>query len=623
MCIPSKTIDLSTQANIDQVKTSHIHLNWNVDFENQNIHGHVLLDMLTLVDGLDKIVLDTSYLEIKSVFLGEENLKFHVAERYASLGSALTIDIPTIEQKNTPLQLKIDYETTEKCTAIQFLKPEQTLGGKYPYLFSQSEPIHGRAMIPCQDSPSVKVTYSASIRSHLPVVMSALQTDIEEDLDKENGFKTYHFKQNTTIPSYLIAIAAGNLVGREIGPRSTVWCEPEMIEQAAWEFSDTESFVATGEALLTPYEWGRYDLLVLPPSFPYGGMENPCLTFVTPTLLAGDKSAVNVIAHEIAHSWMGNLVTTNSWKHYWLNEGWTVFIERKILGRLHGEPTRQFEALSGWKSLQESVDLFGSDSPKTVLNPDLRDGADPDDFFSKVPYEKGFNFLYHIEKVVGGPAVFEPYMKAYVKNFASTSISTEDWKDFLFSYMEKTHGSSMIEKLNTIDFDAWINQPGMPPVDPEFDTTLADACYDLAKRWDQARDNQDLLASFSSKDIASFSAGQKIVFLEKLTDVAPLPHALIVKMDELYQFTSNYNADLRLRWQQVCLMASYEPIYPEVVKFITEQGRMKFVRPLYRLLYQAKNGSDLAVSTYLSHKSFYHPIAAQLIEKDIGIKKDM
>ncbi|GAA5813641.1 hypothetical protein MFLAVUS_007125 [Mucor flavus] len=618
MCIPASTIDLSTQANIDQVKTTHLHLNWNVDFEAQVLNGNVVLDLVTLVDNVNKIVLDTSYLDIKSIQLGQDQLKYQLADRYASLGSALSIEVPTVEKSGTKFQLTIDYATTEKCTAVQFLTPEQTLGGKHPYLFSQSEPIHGRAMIPCQDSPSVKVTYSASVKSTLPVVMSALQTGIDDESD---GLKTYHFSQKTTIPSYLIAIAVGNLVGREIGPRSTVWCEPEMIEQAAWEFADTESFVATGEDLLTPYEWGRYDLLVLPPSFPYGGMENPCLTFVTPTLLAGDRSAVNVIAHEISHSWMGNLVTTNAWKHYWLNEGWTVFIERKILGRLQGEATRQFEALSGLKSLQESVDLFGADSLKTVLNPDLRGGADPDDFFSKVPYEKGFNFLYHIEKVVGGPSIFEPYMKAYVQRFASTSISTEDWKDFLFEYMEKTHGQSMVDKLNTIDFDTWINKPGMPPVDPNFDTTLADACYDLAKRWDEARD-QDL-SSFSKDDIANFSAGQKIVFLERLTDCEPLPHNLIAKMDEVYEFTANHNADLRLRWQQICLMTSYEPIYPEVVKFVTEQGRMKFVRPLYRLLHQAKNGAQLAVDTYLQHKSFYHPIAAQLIEKDIGLVKSL
>ncbi|KAG0734994.1 hypothetical protein G6F23_011914 [Rhizopus arrhizus] len=232
----------------------------------------------------------------------------------------------------------------------------------------------------------------------------------------------------------------------------------------------------------------------------------------------------------------------------------------------------------------------------------------------------GFNFLYQIEKVVGGPSVFEPYMKAYVENFASTSISTEDWKNFLFQYMKKVHGPSMIEKLNTIDFDAWINQPGMPPVDNAFDTTLADACLDLADRWDKSRDEQSL-AQFSSKDVENFSAGQKIVFLERLTDCTPLSHHAILKMDKLYQLTPNHNADLRLRWQQVCLMADYEPIYPQVVQFITQQGRMKFVRPLYRLLHQAKNGAQLAVDTYLQNKSFYHPIAAQLIEKDIGLVK--
>ncbi|KAG0749751.1 hypothetical protein G6F57_005746 [Rhizopus arrhizus] len=618
MCIPRTAIDISTQANIDQVKTTHIHLNWNVDFKHQIIYGNVVLSMVTLVNEVDKITLDTRYLDVKSVSMEEQSLKFSVAEAYAGLGSALTIHLPKpITKSGEKFHIKVGYATTEKCTAVQFLHPEQTLGKKYPYLFSQSEPIHGRAMIPCQDSPSVKVTYSASVTSPLPVVMSALQIGNEET---SQGLTTYHFEQRTTIPSYLIAIAVGNLVGREIGPRSTVWCEPEMIEKAAWEFSDTESFIAVGEALLTPYEWGRYDLLVLPPSFPYGGMENPCLTFVTPTLLAGDKSAVNVIAHEIAHSWMGNLVTTNSWKHYWLNEGWTVFVERKILGRLHGETTRQFAALSGLKSLQEDIDLYGSSSPKTVLNPDLSGGVDPDDFFSEVPYEKGFNFLYHIEKVVGGPSIFEPFMKAYVENFASTSISTEDWKDFLFHFMGKVHGSSMIEKLNTIDFDTWINKPGMPPVDNEFDRTLANACINLAIRWDKARDQQDL-SQFTSKDVESFSASQKIVFLERLTDCKPLPHHLISKMDDVYRLTPNRNADLRLRWQQVCLMADYEPIYSEVVKFVTEQGRMKFVRPLYRLLHQAKNGAQLAVDTYLKNKSFYHPIAAKLIEKDIGLTK--
>ncbi|KAI8977248.1 peptidase family M1-domain-containing protein [Mycotypha africana] len=618
MANSNKVIDPSSLANLSEVVTKHLHFDWTISFTEKKIHGHVTLDMVTLVPRVAQIVLDSSYLDIKGVQLNGQPLEYTVADRHPSLGSALTITLPETVEEGTKLQVKIEYSTTEKCTAVQYLEPEQTVGKKHPYLFSQCQAIHARALAPLQDSPSVKVTYSASVTSPLPVVMSALLSGTSED--NNDGTKTYHFKQNTTIPSYLIAIAAGNLAGREIGPRSTVWCEPEVVEQAAWEFEDTEKFIATGESLLTPYEWGRYDLLVLPPSFPYGGMENPCLTFVTPTLLAGDKSAVDVVAHEIAHSWMGNLVTTSNWEHFWLNEGWTVFIERKIASRLHGEPERQFSAIIGWKALKESVELFGENSPATVLKPDLSSGIDPDDYFSSIPYEKGFNLLYHIEKTVGGPQVFEPYMKAHVERFANKSITTDQWLAHLHEYMEKHHGQEVVDKLKQIDWDRWISGPGMPPVDPKFDTSLADACYNLAARWDQARQSDDL-SGFSSKDVESFTSTQKIVFLERLTDCEPLPHHLLEKMDQLYEMTPIRNADIRFRWQQLCVMASYEKIYPHVVEFITEQGRMKFVRPLYRYLYNAKNGASLAQETFLKHKNFYHPIAATLIAKDINLKQ--
>ncbi|KAI8344449.1 peptidase family M1-domain-containing protein [Chlamydoabsidia padenii] len=610
--------DPSSLANLKQVKNTHLHLDWTVSFDKKNITGHVILDLHTLEDNVDKVILDSSYLDIHRITLNDQELQYTVSDRHPSLGSALTIQLAEpITTAGTKFQLKIEYTTTEQCTAIQFLEPEQTVGKKYPYLFSQCQAIHARAFCPCQDSPAIKLTYSASVSSPLPVIMSALKTGDSPGVD---GLTTYKFEQRTSIPSYLIAIAAGNLVSRDIGPRSSVWCEPEVVEKAAWEFDSTEDFIRTGEDLLTPYEWGRYDLLVLPPSFPYGGMENPCLTFVTPTLLAGDKSAVDVVAHEIAHSWMGNLVTTQNWEHFWLNEGHTVFIERKITGRLHGEAERQFSAILGWKALKESVELFGNDSPATVLKPDLSSGIDPDDYFSSVPYEKGFNLLYHIEKVVGGGDIFEPFLKSYVGKFAGQSITTEQWKSYLYEYFEKTHGQALVDKLNTIDWNTWINGTGMPPVDPEFDTTLAKQCYDLADRWDKARNSTDL-SGFSASDVETFSAGQKIVFLERLTDCAPLPHALIAKMDELYQLTSIRNADIRFRWHNLCVMTSYEPIYPQVVEFITEQGRMKFVRPLYRLLHEAKNGKQLAVDTFLTHKKFYHPIAATLIEKDIGLKQ--
>ncbi|OZJ03446.1 hypothetical protein BZG36_03179 [Bifiguratus adelaidae] len=616
MCSSKPLREPNTQSNLNDVSTKHLHLALKVDFDQKLLSGSVILDMVTLMDNVREIVLDTSYLAIKGTSVDGKALKYSVADRHPAFGSALTIELPEpIAKAGGELKLTVDYSTTEKCTAIQFLEPSQTVGKKYPYLFSQCEAIHARALVPCQDSPSIKLTYSASIQSPLPVLMSALQTGAEAG---EFGLTTYNFVQKTKMPSYLIAIAAGNLQGREIGPRSTVWSEPEVVDAAAFEFDGTETFIKTGEELLTPYEWGRYDLLVLPPSFPYGGMENPCLTFVTPTLLAGDKSAVDVVAHEIAHSWMGNLVTTKTWEHFWLNEGWTVFVERKITGRIHGESERQFSAIIGWKALKESVELFGNDSPATHLNTNL-DGIDPDDYFSTVPYEKGFNLLYHIEKVVGGAEVFEPYMRAHVQNFAGTSITTDDWKAFLYQYMEQNHGQEKIDALNTIDWETWLRAPGMPPVDPQFDTTLADACYTLAKKWDESRNGP--YDGFQSSDFETLTPGQKVVFLERMTDYESFPHAALSKMDQLYNLTSIRNAEIRFRWQQLCLQASYEPVYPAVVEFLVEQGRMKFVRPLYRLLSRAQNGEKLAKDTYLKHKNFYHPIAGMLIEKDIGLRK--
>ncbi|KAI8340869.1 peptidase family M1-domain-containing protein [Chlamydoabsidia padenii] len=612
--------DPSSLSNLQELTTTHLHLNWDISFEKKRIDGHVVLDLKTLTDNVNKVVLDTSYLDIKKVVLNDNSLQFDIAERHQALGSALTIQLPSPLRINTSFQLKIVYTTTDKCTAVQYLTPEQTLGKKHPYLFSQCQAIHARSFIPCQDSPSIKLTYSASVTSPLRVVMSALERGVSTG--GRPGVSTYAFHQPTTMPTYLIAIASGNLTSRDLGERSKVWCEPEMVQAAANEFEDTEKFLSVGEKLLTPYDWSRYDLLILPPSFPYGGMENPCLTFVTPTLVAGDKSGVHTVIHEICHSWMGNLVTTKDWSHFWLNEGHTKFIERKIIGRLYGEKEAQLNCIIGWKALKESVELFGKDSKETVLQPDLSNGGDPDDYFSSVPYEKGFNMLYHVEGVVGGPTVFEPFVKSYVQHFASKSITTTDWKDYLYDYMENVHGQSMVDKLNTIDFDTWIHAPGMPPIEhPEnlFDTSLAEACYSLANAWNDAREASDL-SRFSAKDMENFTTAQKSVFLERLSDMPSLPQQLLKAMDELYQLTAVRNSEIRFRWQLVCLKANYRPIYSHVVAFITEQGRMKYVRPLYRQLNLASDGgAELAQSTFIKHKDFYHPIAGQLIAKDLGL----
>jgi len=291
-------------------------------------------------------------------------------------------------------------------------------------------------------------------------------------------------------------------------------------------------------------------------------------------------------------------------------------VERKILGRKGSHIEEEFYAIIGWKALKESVNLLGHDSPATLLNTDLR-GIDPDDYFSTVPYEKGFNLLYYLQKVVGGPDVFEPYVKAHVQHFANKSITTQEWKDFLYDYMAAHHGNDVVAALDRVDWHAWLKSPGMPPVDPHFDTTLADKCFELAARWDAARNSNKL--DFAPSDIEQFNTLQKVVFLERLSDLTPLPHHLLSEMDRIYDFSAVRNSELRFRWQHLCLQAEYETIFPQVVAFITEQGRMKYVRPLYRLLNKCKNGSALAKETYLKHKAFYHPICAALIEKDIGL----
>ncbi|KAJ3359275.1 Leukotriene A-4 hydrolase [Allomyces javanicus] len=614
--------DPNSFANTDVARTTHIDLHLQADFDQKILHGSVTLTV-ELAKGADEVVLDTSFIDVQGAALVNENdrvpLEYELHERDAKFGSALAIKLPEgTADEDTTVLIRVEYATTDKCTAGQWLAPEQTVGGVHPYFFTQCQAIHARSLLPCQDTPSLKVTYSASITVAAPLraLMSALQEG-ESDVS-EHGLRTFVFRQPTKIPCYLIAIAIGNLEGIEVGPRSTVYSEPEMVEAAAAEFSEVEKIIEVGEKLVMPYEWGRYDLLVLPSSFPYGGMENPCLTFVTPTLLAGDKSLVDVIVHEFAHSYAGNLVTSKNWQNFWLNEGWTVFLERKFIAELHGEPHRQFGAILGQRALREAIALYGEDHPFTCLWVKL-DGEDPDDSFSSVPYEKGFSLLYYLEQLLGEEA-FAMYTKAYFKNFAGKSIDTEEWKQFLFDFMDHYFGQEKIDLLKKVDWDAWLHQPGQPPVTNHYDETLARQCIDLADRWDAARESEDALEEFSEGDIADFTSPQVVVFLEKLGAKDPFPHTHIAKMDELYKLTDSHNGEIRLRWHTICLQASYKPIYPHVAQFLSEVGRMKYVRPLFRLLDKAEDGHDLAIETFAKLRKSYHPICATMVAKDLNVE---
>ncbi|XP_026218140.1 leukotriene A-4 hydrolase [Anabas testudineus] len=592
--------------------TKHLNLSLHLDFERHVIRAKVELTVEALEDRFATLTLDTRDLKILSVSANGQPACFSLGPKHSFKGTPLDITLPFDVSRGQHVIVEVTYETSPSASALQWLTPEQTAGKKHPYLFSQCQAHHCRSMVPCQDSPSVKHTYYAqvSVPKDLVAVMSAVRDGQEVD-PQDNNRIIYRFRQPVPMPSYLIAIVVGALESREIGPRSRVWSEKEFADKAAYEFSETETMLKTAEDLAGPYVWGQYDILVLPPSFPYGGMENPCLTFATPTLLAGDKSLSNVIAHEISHSWTGNLVTNKTWEHFWLNEGHTVYLERMIGRCMESEQFRQFKAIGGWKDLQDSVNTFGANNPLTNLVPSLQD-VDPDDAFSSVPYEKGFALLYHLEELMGGPEVFMGFVKSYIQLFAYSSVTTEDWKNYLFTYFK-----DKVDILNKVDWNAWMFTPGMPPVKPQYDTTLADACIALSQRWTKAKE-QDL-GSFTEYDVKSLSSHQLIEFLSLLLQETPLPLTHVKKMQEVYGLNTCMNSEIRFRWLRLCVCAKWEEAVPLALKMATEQGRMKFTRPLFREVFNFEKYRKEAVRVFLAHRAAMHPVTAGLVAKDLKV----
>ncbi|XP_063422028.1 leukotriene A-4 hydrolase-like isoform X2 [Mytilus trossulus] len=605
--------DPSSHSHPEDCRLVHLDLELNVDFNKHIFSGFAHLTVEKQKDGVDTVVLDSKDLKIKNVTdqsTGQQ-LSYSLGDKLDVFGSRLEVRLPTTN--GNKLNISIEYETSPEASAFQWLTADQTAGKRQPYLFSQCQAIHCRSFVPCQDTPSVKFPYTAKITApkEITLLMSAISTGSETS-SSDNTKTIYRFEQKVPIPSYLIAIVGGDLESRDIGPRSKVWSEKEFVDAAAFEFSETETMLKTAEDLCGPYVWGRYDLLVLPPSFPYGGMENPCLTFVTPTLLAGDKSLADVVAHEISHSWTGNLVTNKNPEHFWLNEGHTVFVERKIKGRMYGEPYRQISAAERWIELQQSVVDVLKNGPYTKLIPDLR-GVDPDDAFSIVPYEKGFTLLYHLETILGGPDEFEPFLKAYIEKFKYKSIDSTQWKDFLFSFFQ-----SKVDVLNKVDWETWFSAVGMPPIKPKYDESLAVPCQELCDKWSAASDSG--LSQFSANDILKLTSNQIRIFLYKVLLLeSPLSLIKVKKMEELYKFNDRKNSEIRLKWLLLCLKAHWEDSIQYALKFVNEQGRMKFVRPIYRALYAWEGSRDTAIKNFLSKRPEMHTTTAELVAKDLHL----
>lgn len=531
--------DRTSLGNPHEIRVTHLEWSVKVDFEHTIFRATATYKIERVDPKASVLNLDSSHLIIETVRNPENGavLKYNlIMNEKEHLGTQLSIQLPKGIDR-----VAIAYQTTEASSAIQWLPPSQTAGKKHPYLFTQCQAIHARSMLPCQDQPGVKMTFDAHVT--VPSWAVCVMSGVLVSKDESSNASVYHWTQRVPVSSYLIAMAVGEIIKKDISDRCAIWSEPALVEVAADEFAQSEEFLQIAEAIAgMPYVWGRYDLLCLPPSFPYGGMENPCLTFVTPTLLARDKSLADVVAHEIAHSWTGNLVTNATWDHFWLNEGWTTWFQRKIMARIHNDDKfLDFDAIGGYKTLQDTMNEMPPKYQSLVLP--IGD-SDPDDAYSSVAYEKGFNFLYSLEKRVGKEA-FESFFQAYVKTFANKTLTSEDFKTFFLGHFKENSA------IVGIQWDVWFYEPGMPPERPTFDRTLSEASEKLAKDWVDA---DQKFAPEPDTDIKGWTSPQITCFLDSLqarTASQPLKLSTLKAMDDHYNFSQSQNAEILFRFCEV------------------------------------------------------------------------
>ena len=589
-------VDDSSYAEPDRVRVADIGLDLRVDFENKQLRGSADLRLNWIADDARDLVLDTRDLTIekvlgKSVEGGWHRLNWELADADPLFGSKLTIHM----SRQYPI-VRIRYQTSPQASGLQWLTPEMTAGKKSPFMFSQSQAIHARSWVPLQDTPSVRYTYSAHIESD-PSLMVLMSADNQTDATRDGD---YVFRMRQPIPSYLMAIAAGDLVFQPISERSGVWAEPATIEAAAVEFADTEKMIATTESLYGPYRWERYDMLILPPSFPYGGMENPRISFITPTVIVGDKSLVSLIAHELAHSWSGNLVTNASWNDIWLNEGFTSYVENRVVEALYGKEQSQME---------DVISQHGLDLELKEMNPKWQALAmpalgttDPDEVSSGVPYVKGAWFLQFLEQRFGRE-VFDPFLRGWFDSHAFQSVNSAEFVAYLHENLLPKNPKAVTEK----ELDAWLNQPGIPKFAKRATSERLDAVDKARQRW---LDGKGVASDIKTAD---WITQEWVHFLEGMPET--LSNAQLVELDQAFHFTGTRNGEIAQRWYPLTVRSGYFEARPAIAEFLKRIGRRKLIMPTYRALIEA--GGDnlkLAREVYAEAKAGYHPITSGSVE---------
>jgi leukotriene-A4 hydrolase len=588
--------DEHSYAEPDKVAITDLALELAIDFEGRMLAGTATYTLDWKAPAARRLVLDTRDLAIEKVE-GEsasgqwQPLASGLEEADPLLGSKLTIQSP---QRNA--RVRVTYRTSPEASGLQWLEASMTQGKQLPFMFSQSQAIHARSWVPLQDTPRVRYTYTAHVTSR-PDVMVLMSADNDPAAVRDGD---YSFRMPQPIPSYLMAIAAGDLVFKPISPRSGVWAEPGMVDKAVAEFADTEKMIATTEQLYGPYRWERYDLLVLPPSFPFGGMENPRLSFITPTVIVGDQSLVSLIAHELAHSWSGNLVTNSSAKDGWLNEGFTSYVENRIIEALYGKERAAMEYVISRNGLKEEIKTMSPEEQALAVRPGVL--KDPDDALSAVAYDKGAWFLQFLEQKFGR-AEFDAFLRGYFDHFAFQSIPTAKFVEYAkANLLDKYPG-----KVTQEEFDAWLYEPGIP----------ADAPRTASPRFgivDSAR-----LAWLGSGELpppaitGPWTTQEWVHFLEGLPQKLSIEQ--LSQLDTAYIFTGTPNGEIAQRWYPLAVRSGYVQANPAIAAFLRTIGRRKLIMPTYEALAKTEPGLAFARDVFASARPGYHPITTGSVEK--------
>ena len=579
--------DPHSYADLAQGTISHVDLQIKIDFETYILNIEAEYQLKEPVSG--SFFLDTASLNLENAQANGQPLNWEFDERDEILGERLHL-----KGLDHASSFTLTFATSPDARALQWLPEVQTAGGEHPFLYSQCHAIHARSIFPCQDTPSVRFTYSATVEVPKPLI-AVFAAEQAEVVDRGKS-QVFLYKMPQAIPSCLFALGVGNLAFRELGPRTGVYAEPEIIESAAWEFAENEEKMDEAEKLLGPYLWGRYDLLILPPSFPYGGMENPRLTFLTPTAILGTRGQTSLISHELAHAWTGNLVTNATWEDFWLNEGWTTYAEARITEILEGKAVNELADVFGEHALAEIMERVGMDSPLTCLKVPS-EGRDPDVTFTAIPYIKGYYFIRECELAVGRGR-FDAFIQKYTGTYQFQSLTTEGFLEFL--------KDELPEVYEKVDVRAWVYETGMPKTWSKPRSDLYDEVQAALVDYQQG-------TRPTKAQVADWHRLQTLSFLQALPKKIPVEDCKY--FEEILELESKNETGHYSFFYETCITSEYEEILPHIEAFVSSIGVRALVLRIFRAMIATEWTKGHARRIFEQVREHYHQVTVHVVDK--------